>query len=86
MNNNKGIKKYIEEMILHEYYISLIIDDLIRYFNFTITEDTIFNDIRTINLINNSGCSITIISKIISFYSEKYLFWEYVGIRFKKNK
>ena len=100
MNKNEGIKKYLEEMIPNKYYISLILDDLIRYFNFIIIEDTLFNDLRTINLTNNNGCSITITSKIISYINEKftqynkityrtsndYIDWEYFGIQFKKNK
>ena len=100
MNNNKGIEKYIEEMIPNKYYISIIIDDLIKYFNFIIIDDILFNDLRTINLKNNNGCIITINSKIISYFGEtftqsnkiiykkaisNYISWEYFANTIKKN-
>jgi hypothetical protein len=55
LNNLKNKKIYI------------IIDDLIRKFNFTISDDSVLNDIRTLNMKTNHF-NIKIISKIILNY------------------
>lgn len=98
MEDNNGIIKYIEEMIPNEYYIIIIIEDLMRYFNFQTIEDKIFSDVRTVTLKNNNSVTIMINSKIISYLGEKYsqynkityksnsinCVWEYIGKCYKK--
>ncbi len=98
MYNN--IKIFIEEMISKKYFIVMIIEDLIRYFNFNVISDQIKNDIRTLQMKNKYGISITINSKIISNICEKFsqynlinlksntdeLSWEYVGNCYRTNK
>ena len=59
-------------MIIKKYYIILIIEDLILYFNFIIIADNLKNDIRFIELINEKKDKIMIFSKIISLFNEKY--------------
>lgn len=76
MINDKeyDVKKYIEEMIFSNYYIILIIEDLITYFDFFIYSDHANNDIRTILMKNlNSDENISIKSCIVSYLNDNYI-------------
>lgn len=67
------IEEYLNGIVLNNYFIIIIIEDLYRYFNFTIIDDNIFNDIRTVILTNNQqNEKIIITSKIVSYIYEKY--------------
>lgn len=67
------VKKYIEEMILYNYYIMLIIEDLENYFGFTVQSDSIKHDVRIIEMKNYySNESVRIKSYIISYFDDIY--------------
>jgi len=68
-----NVKKYIEEMILHNYYIILIIEDLTNYFGFKVNSDNIKHDIRTIEMKNYyDGEFVKIKSYIISYFDDTF--------------
>ena len=75
--NNKIID-YFKSIINKKYFLLIVLEDLIMYFNFIISSDTFLNDTRTIVLINNYNEKITIKSIINSYpgigenYVEKY--------------
>jgi hypothetical protein len=61
-----SIKSFIDYMIENNYYIIMIVDDLMHYYDFNITSDNVFKDIRTIELTHDDYEVIIIQSKIIS--------------------
>jgi hypothetical protein len=62
-----NIIDYIENSIKNKYYIMILIEDIMMYYNFFIDNDNVKNDIRTIILKNNKKETITIDSIIISY-------------------
>ena len=66
------VNNYLDEIVSNEYYILIIIEDLIRYFKFKIVYDTLLNDIRTIKMHNDINDNIVINSQIISYMNEQF--------------
>lgn len=56
---------YLNNVSSIEYYILIVVEDLIRHFNFKICEDKMHNDIRTIKLSNILDTHTIIINSII---------------------
>ena len=72
MKDLYDIQQYLDEIVSKEYYILIIIEDIVKYFKFQIISDIVANDIRSIKLSNYRGDTITIKSKIISHVNQPY--------------
>lgn len=73
MNYTEDLKKYLCNISTNEYYNIIVIEDLVRYFGFSISDDNCKYDIRTIKLSNAFSDTIVISATIISFYDEPYV-------------
>lgn len=72
MIDKYDVEKYLDDVISDEYYISIIVEDIIKYFKYRIISDTILNDVRTIKLSNFDDNIITIKSTIVSFINQPF--------------
>jgi hypothetical protein len=84
--NGYDIKEYIEQMINYNYYIILIIEDLINYYGFVISSDSVSHDIRTILMKNNIRYeTVTIKSIIVSHLDENFTQYNEIIYKNKMN-
>lgn len=75
----------IKNIIKYEYYVTILIEDIIMYYNYNIYEDYVQNDIRTIVLKNHKKDKIIINSIIISFSGSGEKFKQQNKIHFIEN-
>ena len=68
------IEEYLNNIITKNYYNVIIIHEIIKYFNFIIIEDILYNDHRNIKLINKkNNYKIKINIKFISTKQQKFV-------------
>ena len=63
---NFCVKSFIDYMCKNNYYIIMIVEDLINYYNFDVVQDIVYKDVRNIELSNSKYGIMIIQSKIIS--------------------
>lgn len=64
----------IQMTILNKYHITILIEDIMMYYNFYIYEDNVKNDLRTVVLKNNKKDTIIINSNIVSYSGSGEIF------------
>lgn len=79
------LDEYLYNAIACEYYVMIVIEDLIRYFNFAIVFDKVNKDIRTIQMINIFNHDISIASATISNYDQVYTQFNKIQISVNNN-